>query len=98
MDKPTVQDIFHRFYPAYLDQYSPSPVQAKVAHNIMNCKTGAYGANVCVCEDCGFVQIHYIPAVTVAAQCVRLFRKKCGWMHAERMSLMLLISIWFYGS
>lgn len=22
-------------------------------------KTGAYGANVCVCEDCGFVQIHY---------------------------------------
>lgn len=39
MDKPTVQDIFHRFYPAYLDQYSPSPVQAKVAHNIMNCKT-----------------------------------------------------------
>ena len=40
MDKPTVQDIFHRFYPAYLDQYSPSPVQAKVAHNIMNCKTG----------------------------------------------------------
>ncbi len=31
MDKPTVQDIFHRFYPAYLDQYSPSPVQAKVA-------------------------------------------------------------------
>ena len=50
MDKPTVQDIFHRFYPAYLDQYSPSPVQAKVAHNIMNCKTGAYGANVCVCD------------------------------------------------
>ena len=33
--------------------------RAKVAHNIMNCKTGAYGANVCVCEDCGFVQIHY---------------------------------------
>ena len=59
MDKPTVQDIFHRFYPAYLDQYSPSPVQAKAAHNIMNCKTGAYGANVCICEDCGSVQIHY---------------------------------------
>ena len=39
-----------------------------------------------------------IPSVTVAAPCVRLFRKKCGWMHAERMSLMFLISIWFYGS
>ena len=57
MDKPTVQDIFHRFYPAYLDQYSPSPVQAKVAHNIMNCKTGAYGANVCVCEDLSLIHI-----------------------------------------
>ena len=31
MDKPTVQGIFHRFYPAYLDQYSPSPVQARGA-------------------------------------------------------------------
>ena len=59
MDKPTVQDIFHRFYPAYLDQYSPSPVQAKVAHNIMNCKTGAYGSNACICEECGAIQIHY---------------------------------------
>ena len=29
-----------------------------------------------------------IPAVTVAAPCVRLFRKKCGWMPAERMSWM----------
>ncbi|MFQ7353977.1 MAG: transposase zinc-binding domain-containing protein [Coprococcus phoceensis] len=25
----------------------------------MNCKTGAYGANVSVCEDCSAVQIHY---------------------------------------
>ncbi len=48
MDKPTVQDIFRRFYPAYLDRYSPSPVQAKTARNIMNCKTGAYGANISV--------------------------------------------------
>ena len=44
MDKPTVQDIFLRFYPGYLEKYSPSPVQSKVAHCIINCKTGAYGA------------------------------------------------------
>lgn len=43
MNKPTVQDIFYRFYPAYLEQYTPSYVQSKVANNIMNCKTGAYG-------------------------------------------------------
>ena len=46
MNKPTVQDIFLRFYPAYLEKYSPSPEQAKVSRNIINCKTGAYGANV----------------------------------------------------
>ena len=59
MNKPTVQDIFRRFYPAYLEKYSPSPEQAKAVRNILNCKTGAYGANISVCEDCGAVQIHY---------------------------------------
>ena len=40
MDKPTVQDIFHRFYPKYLDKYTPSSQQAKVAH----CKKTFNGA------------------------------------------------------
>ena len=59
LDKPTVQDIFLRFYPGYLEKYSPSPVQSKVANCIINCKTGAYGANISICEDCGHTQIHY---------------------------------------
>lgn len=59
MSETTVQDIFLRFYPAYLDKYSPSSVQTRAAPNIMNCKTGAYGSNVCICEDCGAIQIHY---------------------------------------
>lgn len=59
MENPTVQDIFHSFYLKYLDRYTPSAEQAKVSHCIMNCKTGAYGANVSVCEDCGHLQIHY---------------------------------------
>ena len=59
MSKPTIQDIFLRFYPRYLEKYAPSPQQAKVAHCIINCKTGAYGANVSMCEDCGHLQIHY---------------------------------------
>ena len=59
MDKPTIQEIFYRFYPAYLEKYAPSTVQAKAARNIMNCKTGAYGYNVCMCEDCGAMQLHY---------------------------------------
>ena len=83
MDKPTVQDIFHRFYPAYLDQYSPSPVQAKAAHNIMNCKTGAYGANVCICEDCGSVQIHYNSCRNRCCPMCQAVPKEM-WMDARR--------------
>ncbi len=59
MNKPTFQDIFQCFYLACLEKYSPSPQQAKAARNILNCKTGAYGANVSICENCGAVQIHY---------------------------------------
>ena len=59
VDKPTVQDVFHRFYPRYLEHYSPSSQQSKVAHCIINCKTGAYGTNVSICEDCGQLEVHY---------------------------------------
>jgi len=59
MEHPTVQDIFLKFYPKYLDKYTPSSQQSKVANCIINCKTGAYGANVSMCEDCGHLQIHY---------------------------------------
>ncbi len=59
MEHPTVQDIFLKFYPKYLDKYTPSPQQSKVANCIINCKTGAYGANVSKCEDCGHLLIHY---------------------------------------
>ena len=59
MSKPTVQDIFLKFYPKYLDKYTPSPQQSKVANCVINCKTGAYGANISMCEDCGHLQIHY---------------------------------------
>ena len=59
MGKPTIQDIFLRFYPRYLEKYTPSPEQSKVANCIINCKTGTYGANVSMCQDCGHLQIHY---------------------------------------
>ena len=65
MENPTVQDIFHSFYLKYLDRYTPSAEQTKVSHCIMNCKTGAYGANVSVCEDCGHLQIHYLSLIHI---------------------------------
>ena len=83
MDKPTVQDIFHRFYPKYLDKYTPSSQQAKVAHCIINCKTGAYGANVSICEDCGQPEIHYN---SCRNRCCPMFQAlpKEKWMDKRR--------------
>ena len=83
MNKPTVQDIFQRFYPAYLEKYTPSPEQAKVARNIINCKTGAYGANVSICEDCGTVHIHYNSCRNrCCPMCQAVPKEK--WMDARR--------------
>ena len=93
-DKPTVQDIFHRFYPDYLDKYSPSPVQMKVANCIINCKTGAYGANISVCEDCGHPQIHYNSCRNrCCLLCVRPSQKRDGWINAVKMFWKLLTSM-----
>ena len=44
MDKPHSTGFFHRFIRHTLINIHLPLVQAKVAHNIMNCKTGAYGA------------------------------------------------------
>jgi len=83
MNKPTVQDIFLRFYPAYIEKYSPSPEQAKVSRNIMNCKTGAYGANVSICEDCGTIQIHYNSCRNRCCPMCQAVPKEM-WMDARR--------------
>ena len=77
MTKPPFRDIFRFLYPAYLESILLLRNEAKVARNILNCKTGAYGANVSVCEDCGAaVQIHYNSNTTVVVPCVRLFQKE----------------------
>ena len=83
MNKPTVQDIFRRFYPAYLEKYSPSPEQAKAVRNILNCKTRAYGANISVCEDCGAVQIHYNSCRNRCCPMCQAIPKEI-WMDARR--------------
>ena len=57
-DSCTIQDVFLRFFPAYTDTHPLSDVQKKAAHCIMNCKTGAFGMNISVCEECGTIRIH----------------------------------------
>ncbi len=83
MSKPTIQDIFLRFYPRYLDKYTPSPQQSKVANCIINCKTGAYGANVSMCEDCGHLQIHYNSCRNRCCPMCQAVPKEM-WMDARR--------------
>ena len=53
-----MQDVLHQFYPKYLESYTPAANQAKTAHHILNCKTGAYGVNVSHCGKCGYVRFH----------------------------------------
>lgn len=57
-DNPTMQDVLRHFYPKYLDSYTPTASQAKTVHHILNCKTGAYGANISECDKCGHIQYH----------------------------------------
>ena len=61
----------------------------------MNCKTGAYGANVSICEDCGAVHIHYNSCRNRCCPMCQAVPKENGWMPAGKMSLMLPIFIWF---
>ena len=83
MNKPTVQDIFSRFYPAYIEQYSPSAIQVKTAHNIINCKTGAYGSNISICEDCGKIHIHHNSCRNRCCPMCQAIPKEL-WMDARR--------------
>ena len=55
----TIQDVFHRFYSSFESTHDISPAQRKASYHIMNCKTGAFGVNVSVCEDCGCISVHY---------------------------------------
>ena len=83
MNKPTVQDIFCRFYPAYMEQHYPSAIQMNTAHNIINCKTGAYGSNTSICEDCGKIHIHHNSCRNRCCPMCQAIPKEV-WMDARR--------------
>lgn len=58
IDKLTMQDVLKRFYPVYLETHDVNAVQAKAVYHIINCKTGAFGANISHCEACGYKIYH----------------------------------------
>lgn len=53
-----IQEIFNKSYKDYCNRYNPTNNQQKVAHSIMNCKSGQLGCNISRCEDCGHLEVH----------------------------------------
>lgn len=58
MNKSKIQQIFDYGWNDYAHSFQPSDVQAKAAHSIMNCKSGALGCNISICQDCGHTDFH----------------------------------------
>ena len=83
-----IQDVIREFYPAFLEKYRPSDVQAKAALHILNCKTVLQFA-----QSVGILLSTITPVVTVIAQCVRVLISWFGWTREIRMLSILLISM-----
>lgn len=83
----TIQDIFRRFYPDYIEACAPSARQAKTAFHIMNCKTGAYGSNISSCSSCGHTAFHHNSCRDRGCpMCQELPKER--WLDAQRESLL----------
>ena len=83
----TIQNVFHRFYPSFESTHSISPAQRKAAYHIMNCKTGAFGVNVSVCEDCGCMSVHYNSCRDRCCPMCQEFPKE-KWVDARREDIL----------
>ena len=83
----TIQDVFNRFYPDYEKNHNLSPAQRKAAYHIMNCKTGAFGINASVCEDCGCISFHYNSCRDRCCPMCQEFPKE-KWVDARREDIL----------
>ena len=79
----TIQDVFNRFYPEYTKTHELSAAQRKAAYHIRNCKTGAFGVNVSVCEECGCISTHYNSCRDRCCPMCQEFPKE-KWVDARR--------------
>ena len=83
----TIQDVFNQFYPEYEKFNALSAVQRKAAYHIMNCKTGAFGLNINICEDCGSISIHYNSCRSRCCPMCQEFPKE-KWVDARREDIL----------
>ncbi len=54
-----IQQIFFNGWNDYCSSFNPSAVQEKAAYSVMQCKSGNFGCNISICEECGHEEIHY---------------------------------------
>lgn len=83
----TIQDVFDRFYPDIEKRKSIPAYQRKAAFHIMNCKTGAFGANISVCEECGTIRIHYNSCRSRCCPMCQEFPKE-KWIDAQKENVL----------
>lgn len=58
MSSYKIQQIFQYGWEAFQSVNSPSYLQKKTAHAVMECKSGSLGYSVSQCQDCGHTDIH----------------------------------------
>ena len=58
MPQTKIQQIFSHGWDDYCKKYQPSSEQSKAAYCIMNCKSGAFGFNISLCEECDYLDFH----------------------------------------
>lgn len=83
----TIQDVFERFYPSYEKRNSPPAHHRKTAYHIMNCKTGAFGVNISVCEDCGCISVHNNSCRSRCCPMCQEFPKE-KWIDAQKENVL----------
>ena len=93
----TIQDVFERFYPSYEKRNSPPAHHRKTAYHIMNCKTGAFGVNISVCEDCGCISIHNNSCRSRCCPMCQEFPKE-KWIDAQKENVLDAAAPALYGS
>lgn len=58
MSTMKIQQIWAFSYDDYVASGSfQSTVQKKASQSIMGCRTGKFGVNVCICSECGYLQV-----------------------------------------
>ena len=83
----TIQDVFERFYPVYEKSHELPAHHRKAAFHIMNCKTGAFGVNISVCEDCGCISIHNNSCRSRCCPMCQEFPKE-KWIDAQKENVL----------